>query len=209
MKSIIFFFTVLIISLIILLLNINLALASSIGVSPAMLIFENESINRSITIINTNNESLSFDVKSKNDLLGFKPENGKLKQNSNLIIDVYFNPHIDMVNGSYEDIIFVTVFKQGNLKNSVGIKVFLNISKNISSVEYYLMAQTFYDKNITKSEFISEKGKLGNLITGMSVFYDGELKGNSFISIIIIGIIILCLYLLIKENKIRDKKDKL
>lgn len=174
-----------------------------------MLVFENESINRSITIINTNNESLSFDVKSKNDLLGFKPEKGKLKQNSNLIIDVYFNPHIDMVNGSYEDIIFVTVFKQGNLRNSVGVKVDLNISKNISSVEYYLINQTYNDGNITYNGSVLENGKFGNLITGMSIFYDGKLKGNSFISVFIIGIIILCLYLLIKENKIRDKNDKL
>jgi hypothetical protein len=202
LKKLIYFFTFLIISIILFLFNLNLVFAASIGVSPAMLILENESINKSITIINTNNESLDFEVKCKNNMFEFIPNVGRLKKNSNLIVKVFLNPYLDLINGSYDDLIFVTVSKKGNLKNGVGIKASINLTKDISSVEYYFVNETSKE-NITKNiNILENKDKLGNLITGMNVLYNGKIKGNAFVSVIFVGIIIWMLYLLVRENKI-------
>ena len=94
MRKLIYFFVFFICSILVLLVSINVVLATSIGVSPAKIFLENESVNKSITIININNKTLNFELKSNEALLSFIPSHGKLKKNTNSKITVSVTPSI-------------------------------------------------------------------------------------------------------------------
>ncbi|MBT4541032.1 hypothetical protein HOC35_05955 [Candidatus Woesearchaeota archaeon] len=205
MRKLIYFFVFFICSILVLLVSINVVLATSIGVSPAKIFLENESVNKSITIININNKTLNFELKSNEALLSFIPSHGKLKKNTNSKITVIINPNIDIQQGNYDELIIVSVFNKGNLKNSVGIKAMVNITKNISSVDYYFvnggLEDNYNNNSLSNQEDNTNDTKVGNLITGMGIFYNGKIKGNDFVNLGIIALLIVLLYLFIREKK--------
>ncbi|MBS3122961.1 hypothetical protein J4434_08840 [Candidatus Woesearchaeota archaeon] len=200
--------------LIIIFLNPLLSYATAIGISPAK-IYLNESVNKTITLMNPNNETVQFTLTSMNDAVAFNKINGKIKAYVKESIIVLINPQKSFEKGVYDDIILVSAFrnKDANFRNSIGIKVLLNITKDINATDYY-----FYDdfgnetieKLIDNSTSDSERNqtiKPSNLITGMAVFYSGKIKDNNWVNLIVVVIFIVALYFFVKEKKSDEKEE--
>lgn len=209
--------------LIIIFLNPLLSYAIPIGISPVK-IYLNESLNKTLTILNPNNETVYFTVKSTNNFISFnnakgkieEKNEGKIKSNSRESIVVFINPYLSFEKGVYDDIVLVNAFenKNANFKNSIGIKAVLNITKDINATDYY-----FYDVNNDTNREINlddtkENQKLkelknttnSNLITGMAVFYNGNIKDNNWINLIVVIIFITALYFFVKEKNDNNEK---
>lgn len=230
-------------SLVTLFLSLALSYAIPIGISPSK-IYLNESMNKTLTLLNPNNKITYFTIKSTNNFVSFNKVNkgeeksekniedsvkkkveeqieekieGKIKSNSKENIIVLINPYLSFEKGVYNDIILVNAFenKGVNFKNSIGIKVMINITEDINATDYY-----FYDENNEINREINlddtkENQKLkelknttnSNLITGMAVFYDGNIKDNNWINLIVVIIFIVALYFFVKEKKVDEKND--
>lgn len=176
--------------------------ATSIGVYPEKIFFDNvtnKSIDKKeLMIINPNNESVYFSISAAEDMIDFSLKEGRINKNNRKRINVY--PKFEEISkGIYEDIAIVTVSKskKNNFKNGIGVKVVLNVTEDISNFSYYF-------ENI--SEYYAEEGNITNttkglgLITGFSVLYN-KTKGNAFVNLAIVALIILLLYYFTREKK--------
>ncbi|MBI4453203.1 hypothetical protein HY636_01015 [Candidatus Woesearchaeota archaeon] len=210
--------------LIIIFLNPILSYATAIGISPAK-IYLNESVNKTITLMNPNNETVLFTLTSMNGAVAFNKINGKIKADVKESITVLINPQKSFEKGVYDDIILVTAFqnkdifqnKGANFKNSIGIKAVLNVTKDINATDYYFYDEfsnetiekqidNSIDNNIKDNER-NQTIKPPNLITGMAVFYDSKIKDNNWINLIVVIIFIVALYFFVKEKKDNEKND--
>lgn len=235
-------------SLVTLFLSLALIYAIPIGISPQK-IYLNESVNKTLTLLNPNNETIYFTIKSTNNFVSFNKVNkgeeksekniedsvkkkveeqiekksgekieGKIKSNSKENIIVLINPYQSFEKGVYDDIILVNAFenKGANFKNSIGIKVMINITEDINATDYY-----FYDENNDINREINLDGAKenqelkelenttnSNLITGMAVFYNGNIKDNNWINLIVVIIFIAALYFFVKEKRVEEEKGK-
>ena len=182
--------------------------ATSIGVSPAKIFFENETVNKTLFILNSNNATLYFTLKTDESFVVFDPADGKLKPNSKKQIKVMIDPTQDFSKGIYNDIILVGAFKneKNSFKNGVGIKVKLNVTKDIIGVDYYFFNESFVDLDNfsdpaeTLNETDPGKG-LPNLITGMAVMYNTNVKGKEWVNLIVVAVLIMLLYLFVRGRK--------
>ncbi len=188
--------------------------ATSIGVSPPKLEFGNENLSKSFVIFNPNNETLIFSVKSQNNYLIFsalskktQPSyilNGKLKPLSSTNINASLNRNREFFQGEYKDLVFVSVYKDSSntFKNNIGIKVLLNVTQNLSKVDYYYDNTSFmFDNEISDSSIVQNSSKTSFMskFTGFSIF-DSSLKGNVWVGLALVGLLIVLLYLFIKEG---------
>jgi len=181
--------------------------ATSIGVSPATLKL-NETENKTLFIFNSNNATLQFTLKSIEGFVVFDSSKGKLKPNSKKQIKVMINPTLDFSKGIYNDTILVEVFKnkKSNFKNGVGINVKLDVTKDTNGVDYYFFNESGIDLdnlsvlNGSLNESEQNKG-LPNFITGMTIFYDGNIKGKEWVNLVVVAVLIMLLYLFVREKK--------
>ena len=182
--------------------------AAGIGVSPPMIFLENESVNQTLWIINSNNESFDFEVSSTNNFLDFSSDNGKLPKLGKKSISVTLNKKQGFDNKTYEDIILISISKNKNsVKNSIGVKAKLNITKKINPIEFYFINGSLDNgySNITANASLKDTKQ--NLITGMSVFFNTKVKNNPIINVILVGVLIFLLYLFIKEPDVENNKN--
>ncbi|MBT4823646.1 hypothetical protein HN695_04610 [Candidatus Woesearchaeota archaeon] len=183
--------------------------AASIGVSPPKIFLENESVNQTLWIINSNNASFDFVVSSTNEFLSFFPSEGKLSKNSKKSISVVVNKKQGFDSKIYEDIILISVYKPGRkIKSSIGVKARLNITNQINPIEFYFANESLNDGLTDTSLNNSINHEEHNLITGMSLFFNTKLKNNAFINVILVGLLIFLLSLFVKEPSQNKKKIK-
>ncbi|MFH1439339.1 MAG: hypothetical protein ABIG89_02155 [Candidatus Woesearchaeota archaeon] len=210
-KFFIFFLFILLTILIILSICASAAIAASIGVSPAKIYLEtvHDTLNQSIFIFNSNEEDMFFSLNSMNGFVSFSSSDGKIKKNSNQQIIVFINPTLDFSKGIYEDIILISAFKnkKSNFKNNIGVMAILNITHDINAVEYYFVDSGSLNNSngsIELNKLINlddnDKTKLSNLITGMSIAYNKNIKGSGLFNLCVVAVLIILLYLFVKEK---------
>jgi hypothetical protein len=199
-----YFFVLFFGGFIVFLINASDVHAISVGVSPPKLMFRDENSSQSFVIFNPNNETLQFSVKSSDDYLRFSTNSGKLKPMSSVKIKAEVSRVKELFQGTYEDIVLISVYKDNSnaFKSSAAIKTLLNITQNISMVDYYYDNTSLkFDDYISNRSIAESTGRSSLLgkITGFSVF-DSSLKGNVWVGLGLVALLIVLLYLFVKEG---------
>lgn len=174
--------------------------ALSIGVSPAVISFDEihyvKNNEKDFVIFNWNNDSVYFNVRSENGFVDFAEYEGRIKKRDMKNINVKLKEN-QLDSGNYHDIIWVSILKnkKDKLSKSIGIKVEINISKNIYEDDKYA------EEERGKTE-ATEGIEGAESITGLSVFKNkvGKVKNNIIVGGIMLTIILLLLYYITKTK---------